>query len=274
MHKTIRASLLATLCLALFGCAAPPTKPDPRDPFERFNRTTFKVNDAVDRAVIRPIAVGYQKVTPQPIRTGVSNFMDNLTYPITIVNDLLQLKFKPFASDTGRFLLNTTLGLGGLFDPASRAGLAKNDEDLGLTFGHWGAKPGPYLVIPILGPSDIRDGVGRIGDIWLSPQHYIRNDYISYGLWGLELLDTRYRLLSLDQTLDQAYDRYTFLKNAYLQRRAYLISNGESDKAREQQEQQQYEDEQKILEESEGSPPDQPKPAPPPPNTEKDAPPK
>jgi phospholipid-binding lipoprotein MlaA len=253
MHKTARVSLLALACLTLFGCASlpPNAKRDPRDPWERVNRTTFKVNMAIDHAVARPVARTYEKITPRVVRTGVSNFLDNLFYPVTMANDLLQLKFKPFGQDTGRFLMNTTIGIGGLFDPASRAGLPKNEEDLGQTFGYWGAKPGPYLMIPILGPSDVRDGIGRVGDIWLSPPHYIRNNYVSYSLWGLGVLDARYRLLPQDKLLDEAYDPYAFLRNAYLQRREYLVHDGKlTDEQRRQQEQEQLDEEKKILEET------------------------
>jgi phospholipid-binding lipoprotein MlaA len=280
MQKTACASLLAIACLTQFGCASlpPGAKRDPRDPWERMNRTTFKVNIALDHAVARPIARAYEKVTPRPVRTGVSNFMDNLSYTITMANDLLQLKFKPFAQDTGRFVLNTTVGIGGLFDPASKVGLPKNQEDLGQTFGHWGAKPGPYFVIPILGPSDVRDGIGRVGDTYLSPLQYVRNNYVKYSIYGVELVDTRYRLLPQDKLLDEAFDPYTLLKNAYLQRRQYLVTEGKvSDKDLQQQDQQQYDEEKKILEESgpddsqtkpqpqqPQTPPQQPKPDQPP----------
>jgi phospholipid-binding lipoprotein MlaA len=253
MHRTARVTLLALTCLSLFGCAAlpPNAKRDPRDPWERMNRTTFKVNMAIDHAIARPVARTYQKITPQPVRDSVSNFVDNLTYPVTIGNDLLQLKWKPFAQDIGRFVLNTTVGVGGLFDPATKAGLPKNDEDLGQTFGHWGSGPGPYFVVPVLGPSDVRDSIGRVGDIWMSPTHYIRNSYVSYGLLGVEAVDLRYRLLPQDKLLDDAYDPYTLLKNAFLQRRQYQVSDGKrSEKDIRKQEQQQYDEEKRILEES------------------------
>jgi phospholipid-binding lipoprotein MlaA len=280
MQKTACASLLAIACLTQFGCASlpPGAKRDPRDPWERMNRTTFKVNIALDHAIARPIARTYEKVTPRPVRTGVSNFMDNLFYTITMANDLLQLKFKPFAQDTGRFVLNTTVGIGGIFDPASKVGLPKNQEDLGQTFGYWGAKPGPYFVIPILGPSDVRDGIGRVGDTYLSPLQYVRNNYIKYSIYGVELVDTRYRLLPQDKLLDEAFDPYTLLKNAYLQRRQYLVTDGKvSDKDLQQEDRQQYDEEKKILEESgpddsqakpqpqqPQTPPQQPKPDQPP----------
>jgi phospholipid-binding lipoprotein MlaA len=255
MQKTACASLLAIACLTQFGCASlpPGSKRDPRDPWERMNRTTFKVNMALDHAVTRPIARTYEKVTPRPIRTGVSNFMDNLFYPVTMGNDLLQLKFKPFAQATGRFLLNTTVGVGGIFDPATKVGLPKNEKDLGQTFGYWGVKPGPYFVIPLLGPSDVRDGIGKFGDAYMNPLTYVHSDYnyIRYTLIGVELIDVRYRLLPQDKLLEEAYDPYTLLKNAYLQRRQFLVTDGKiSDKDRERQEQQQYEEEKKILEES------------------------
>jgi phospholipid-binding lipoprotein MlaA len=254
MHRIARLCLLVLTCLALFGCAAAPAKRDPRDPFERLNRTTFKFNDSFDRHVYRPVARGYQKVVPHVVRTGISNFLDNLSYTVTIANDLLQLKFKAFGMDTGRLVMNTTLGVGGLLDPASAAGLQKNDQDLGLTFARWGAKsPGPYLVVPFLGPSDVRDGIGRIGDIWLDPRHYIKNNAATWSLWGVDVIDIRYRLLSTDQYLDSAYDRYAFLRNAYLQRRQFLVSQGENP---DQQDQEQYKEEQQILDESG---PDQPK---------------
>ncbi len=253
MHKPASVSLLALTCLSLFGCASlpPNSKPDPRDPWERLNRTTFKVNMAIDHAIARPVARGYKKVVPSVVRTGVSNFMDNLFYPVTMVNDLLQLKFKPFGQDTGRFLLNTTVGIGGLFDPASKVGLQKNEEDLGQTFGYWGAKPGPYLMIPILGPSDVRDGIGKVGDGFLSPLSYVKNNYIRYGIYGLEVIDVRYRLLPQDPLLDEAYDPYLFLKNAYLQRREYQVTDGkQTDEQRKKQEQERLDEEKKILEES------------------------
>jgi phospholipid-binding lipoprotein MlaA len=267
MQKTACASLLVIACLTLSGCASlpPGSKRDPRDPWERMNRTTFKVNTALDHAITRPVARAYEKVTPRPVRTGVSNFMDNLFYPVTMGNDLLQLKFKPFAQDTGRFLMNTLVGVGGLFDPATQAGLPKHEKDLGQTFGYWGARPGPYFVIPILGPSDVRDGIGKVGDAYLNPLTYVHSDYnyIRYSIIGVELVDVRYRLLPQDKLLDEAYDPYTFLKNAYLQRREYLITEGKiSDKDRERQEQQQYDEEKKILEETgpdESQTPPQPK---------------
>jgi len=224
MQTTIRVSALSFVLMTLLGCAAAPAKNDPRDPWERMNRSTYKFNDKLDKAVLRPVARGYQKVTPSFFRTGVSNFFDNLDYPIVIVNDLLQAKFLTAGRDTGRLLMNTTLGIAGLLDPASSAGLQKNNNDFGLTLARWGVHKGPYFVIPLLGPSDVRDGLGRIPDSYASPRNYIGNTAVHYSLWGVGLLDARYRLLSVDQALDSAYDPYLFLKNAYFQRRDYLES--------------------------------------------------
>ena len=223
MQTKIRVAALSLVVVSLLGCAAPPAKKDPRDPWERFNRTSYKVNDKLDKAVLRPIAHGYVKVTPSFFRTGVSNFFDNLNYPIVIVNDLLQARFMQSGRDTGRLLMNTTLGIGGLLDPASHAGLEKNDNDFGLTFGYWGVPKGPYLVIPFLGWSDVRDGLGRVPAAFLSPQNYVHNNYIKYGAWGLELLDARSRLIPLEPTLDSAYDPYLLVKNTYFQKRDFQL---------------------------------------------------
>lgn len=222
-------ALLLLACIALAGCAARPAKPDARDPFERVNRATFKFNDALDRAVLKPAAKGYRKVAPQFVETGVSNFMDNISYPVVIVNDLLQAKFRPALRDTGRLLLNTTVGIGGLFDPASKAGLDKNDEDFGQTLGKWGVSSGPYLMVPFFGPTTLRDGVGSVADHYTEPATYIERDRYRLALQGLSIIDDRARLLSFDDALNQAYDRYAFVRNAYLQRREYLVTDGQAE---------------------------------------------
>ncbi len=193
------------------------------------NRTTFNFNTKVDHAVLRPIARGYKKVTPQFVRNSVSNFFDNLEYPLVMANDLLQGRFKMFGRDTGRFVINSTLGIGGLLDPATDAGLEKNVNDLGLTFGRWGIHKGPYFVIPFLGPSDVRDGLARIPSAYASPNNFIGDDWkVHYSLWAVSLIDVRYRLLPTDDAVDSAYDPYLFVKNVYLQRRDYLLSGGKS----------------------------------------------
>ena len=217
--------LLGLSCLTILGCASQtPLKRDPRDPLERVNRVTFAVNEKLDHAFARPIARTYRKVTPHFVQTGVSNFMDNMNYPIVIVNDLLQGKFVPALSDTGRFVMNTTAGLAGLFDPASAAGLDKHEEDFGITLGKWGVHPGPYLILPVLGPSTFRDGFGRLADAFIDPPNYIRDNAWRYSLYGVYLLDQRARLLDVEGALDNAFDRYAVLRSVYLQHRQYKVS--------------------------------------------------
>jgi len=213
--------------LMLTGCATVPAgKADPRDPWERFNRSSFAFNDALDRAVAKPVAKAYKKVTPRIVRTGVSNFVSNLDTLTTVVNDVLQGKMKQAGQDSGRFLLNTTLGLGGIFDPATAAGLANNDEDFGQTLGKWGVKSGPYLMLPILGPSTVRDTVGRIPDQFTYPINYVDDVTTRYAVRALSFLDLRAGLLDLDAQLEASYDRYAFVRNAWLQRREFVVSDG------------------------------------------------
>lgn len=219
--------LVAGMMLA--GCASVPSssRPDPRDPWERFNRASFKVNDALDRAILRPTARAYVKVMPRMIRTGVSNFFSNLETVTTLVNDTLQGKFGAAGHDTARFLLNSTLGFGGLLDPATDAGLDKNDEDFGQTLGKWGVSSGPYLMVPLLGPTTVRDGLGRVPDRFTDPSHYLEDDSTRYIITGVEIVDLRAGLLDLDDQLNQSFDRYAFVRNAWLQRRDYKVKDGE-----------------------------------------------
>jgi phospholipid-binding lipoprotein MlaA len=243
MPSTIRLSLLSFGLLLLLGCAAlPPGKRDPRDPWERMNRATYRFNDKFDRAIAQPVARGYRKATPHFVQTGVTNFFDNAEYPIVIVNDLLQGQFKPFLSDTGRLLLNTTIGIGGLMDPATAVGLEKNDREFGQTFGKWGIRPGPYFVIPFLGPSDVRDTFGVVANTYADPLTYLHNVYWKYGLWALRKIDTRAHFLDAQGALDSAYDPYAFLRNVYLQHRDFKVNGGQSGNEEQL--------EQKLLEES------------------------
>jgi phospholipid-binding lipoprotein MlaA len=213
--------------LMLTGCATLPSdKPDPRDPWERFNRASFKFNDSLDRALLRPVAKGYVKVTPRVVRTGISNALSNLETVTTIVNDALQGKMKQAGRDSARFLMNSTLGLGGLFDPASAAGLENNDEDFGQTLGKWGVKSGPYLMLPVLGPSTLRDTFARVPDQLTDPVNYLEDDSTRYIIRAFDILDLRADLLSLDEQLARSYDRYAFVRNAYLQRREFKVMDG------------------------------------------------
>ncbi len=243
MRSTTRISLLSVCLLVLCGCATlpPGSKRDPRDPWERANRTTYKFNDALDRAILKPVAKGYTHL-PHPVQSGVQNFFDNLEYPVVIVNDLLQGQVKAFFSDIGRLLFNSTVGLAGLFDPATPAGLDKHDRDFGQTLGKWGVPKGPYLVVPFLGPYDVRDGFGAATvDTFANPRNYTKF-WTNMGLYAVREIDHRARLLPLDATIQSAYDPYTFVRNAYLQNRDF--------KVRGDQPQNEQEQEEKLMEEA------------------------
>jgi phospholipid-binding lipoprotein MlaA len=231
MHARDRATLALPVfllgLLALSGCATTaPRNPDPRDPLERLNRGTFAFNQSLDKAVIRPVLRGYRKVTPRFVRTGISNFFANAEYPIVIANNLLQGKFGPAANDTGRFLLNTTLGIGGLLDPASDAGLERNNEDFGQTLGRWGVPAGPYVMVPFLGPYTVRDGLGGLADDFAEPRHYMEDDSTRWLLWAGGQLNRRAGLTEAEAILDRSGDPYAFVRSAYLQRRQYLVTDG------------------------------------------------
>ncbi len=219
---------LAVIILLVSGCATVPAgKPDPRDPWEKFNRSMYTFNDSLDRAVAKPVAKGYKRVTPQFIRTGISNAITNIDTVSTIVNGLLQGKVKQAGQDTARFLLNSTLGLGGLFDPASAAGLDLNDEDFGQTLGKWGVKSGPYLMLPFLGPSTVRDTFARIPDQYTYPVNYLEDDSTRLIIRGVDFVDLRADLLELDAQIERSYDSYAFIRNAWLQRREFLVRDGD-----------------------------------------------
>lgn len=225
MRKYHLASL-AIVMTVLAGCAH--NSPyEPADPLERINRPIYAFNMTADKYVLRPVAVGYVKVAPQPVRTGVSNFFDNLFYPTTIVSDLLQAKFVQFGRDLGRFAMNTTFGLAGVLDPATRVGLTKNDEDLGQTFGRWGVGEGWYLMIPLLGPSTNRDLVGAVGDWWTSPLEYTDMRWEHRALVSVAKgIDSRSKLLEVDDVLQQQIDPYVFIRTAYLQSRLNAVYDG------------------------------------------------
>ena len=216
--------LAATAALA--GCA---TGTNPRDPLESFNRGVYKVNDALDKAILKPVAKGYRAVVPLPFRGGVSNFFNNLRDVPIAFNGLLQGRFRQAASDSGRFVINSSIGLFGIFDVASNLGLRKHDEDFGQTLGVWGVGSGPYLMLPLLGPSTVRDGSGLVVDFVTNPATYIFEE--GQEVWtafGLRILTLRASLLDAERLLEEAaLDRYTFLRDAYLQRRERLIYDGE-----------------------------------------------
>ncbi len=228
IRRGARRALAIVVAAGLSACVTlPPNSPrSPQDPWEPWNRGVYKFNDAIDRGIAKPVARAYVRAVPKPIRTGISNFFSNLNTPTVMINDALQGKFKAAANDLGRFLLNTTVGIGGLLDPATSAGLDRDDEDFGQTLGHWGVHAGPFLELPLLGPSDLRDAPATVVDAYTNPRQYIHNTDVKYGLLLPLLVDRRAALLPYDETLKNVFDKYVFIRDAYLAHRAYLVSDG------------------------------------------------
>lgn len=218
------AVLAASLAAGAAHAASPPKD---ADPLEKLNRATYAFNDALDRMLARPAAKAYRKVVPEPARNAISNAVANLEYPTTALNDALQGKFRDAGSDTLRFLVNSTIGIGGLADPATKFGLPANDEDFGQTLGRWGVPTGPYLVLPFLGPSNLRDAPGRVADRYTNARHYIGAGSTELALLGVDVLDKRTSLLAADDALRRAFDPYALVRDAYLQRREYLVRDGD-----------------------------------------------
>ncbi|MGS2718652.1 MlaA family lipoprotein [Eionea flava] len=224
--------LIVILCAFLGACASTPEGKGQDqyahaiDPYEGFNRTMFGFNSGVDAYFLKPVTQGYKFVMPDVAETGVSNFFSNLLEIRNIVNSLLQGKGEKAANSTGRFIFNSTIGLAGLFDVAGGLGLEKEEgEDFGQTLGAWGVGSGSYLVLPLLGPSTVRDGVGIPVDMYLDPANYHEQDSVRTGLTVLEVIDTRAGLLEAEKLISG--DKYVFIRDAYLQRREYLVNDGE-----------------------------------------------
>lgn len=196
------------------------------DPWQSYNRKMFAFNDGIDRYFLKPIATTYTKITPVPIRTGVKNVFRNLGEVPSIANGLLQGEFKAAAYDTTRLIVNTTVGIGGIFDVAGRLDLPATDyEDFGQTLAVWGFRSGPYVVLPILGPSTVRDGLAKPVDWYTDPLTYVDHNQTSYAIKAVNIVNIRAQLLPLEASISG--DKYEFIRDAYLQRRAFLISNGE-----------------------------------------------
>lgn len=208
---------------------ADPTLPAPAsiagayDPWERYNRQVHRFNNAVDRNVALPLARMYMRVVPRPVRLGVSNFFSNLNQPVSAVNALLQGKPRHAAESLGRFALNSTLGIGGIFDPASDAKMAHRSEDFGQTLGVWGWERSRYLELPLFGPRTVRDSLGIFGDAPLSPLRQVGDDAVRFPLQGLQLVDVRAQLMSTDSLREGAEDDYALVRDAWSQRRNYQI---------------------------------------------------
>lgn len=215
----------AMLGLALLaGCATGPHS-NPDDPLEPFNRSMYSFNDGLDKAVLKPVATAYQDVTPKPVRTGVSNFFANLTDVWSFVNNLLQGRGADALDTMVRVNVNTIFGLGGLLDIASEMGVPRHKQDFGLTLGHWGVETGPYLVLPLLGPSTVRDAAALPVDYLGDPLSSINDVGARNSLYGLKVLEKRESLLNAGDVLEAAaLDRYSFTRDVYLQVRSQRIT--------------------------------------------------
>lgn len=232
MQLTAITRLLSTgmVLFTLFGCAS--TEEIMRtnaDPLEGYNRTMFKVNDGIDRVLFKPLARGYVFITPQLVRNSIGNFFGNIDDVVTVVNDLLQFKFYQALEDTTRVVYNTSFGILGLFDVATHMGLPKHNEDFAQTLGYWGVGEGYYLVLPILGPSTTRDVWGILPDRAVNPTQFgfipLRENP-RYVLIGLNLVDTRARILEVEDRIGDTLDPYAFQRDAYLQLRRNLVFDG------------------------------------------------
>ena len=215
------------LALIVTGCATQ----NNRDPLESINRGVYKFNDVADKAIFKPVATVYKTITPSPVRTGVNNFFGNINTFISTINNLLQFKFSNAFSEAGRFVINTTFGIGGLIDLASMDNIPKHKEDFGQTLGYLGVGNGPYLVLPILGPSTVRDTTGLVVDGYaFDPIGYLHDsDHVAESniLRGMQFIDKRAELLTASDLLDNAsLDPYAFMRDAYLQRRASQVQDG------------------------------------------------
>lgn len=234
--RSTTAWIVVLLSLLSSACAGTPpaAQASHADPWERVNRGTHRFNNAVDRAVLKPVATAYRDHVPQPVRTGISNVLDNLEQPRVIANQFLQGKLFTGLQDTGRFLLNSTFGVAGIFDLATRAGVDKHDEDFGQTLGVWGVPSGPYFVIPLLGPSTARDAPGRYvdafnltGELFGNEIEFLEEDAFVYSRIALSAIDSRAELLTLDRMREQVFDEYVFIRDAWLQRREYNVRDGD-----------------------------------------------
>jgi phospholipid-binding lipoprotein MlaA len=217
--------ILIIICFALSATAwaNPPAKPNPDDPYETYNRHAYCLNKKLDEVVFRPVASLYKAVTPSPLVTGINNFFSNLSQIPTFLNDVLQGDIPRAGKDICRFAINSTLGMGGFLDIASQTGFEANPQDVGLTFARWGYQSSHYLVLPIIGPSTVRDAIGWPLYYYLTVYPYIPNETLSNSLLAMDFINIRTQLLDLDPVIEQSFDPYVFERNAYMQRRNYLI---------------------------------------------------
>ena len=237
MHLLAALSRLLVPAIAaaiLGGCAIGPQQSS--DPWEGLNRKTFAFNDAVDRAVLKPVATGYQNVVPELARTGVNNFFSNLEDIGTSLNNFLQGKPAEAINDLGRIVVNTTFGVLGLRDVATELGVEKHYEDFGQTLAVWGLQPGPYLVLPLLGPSTIRDAPAKAVDPSWYYSTAVDSSAVYWGFWTLDKVRTRANLLQAEGVLDEAaLDKYSFIRDAWLQRRRSQVYDGSPPRVKEEE---------------------------------------
>jgi phospholipid-binding lipoprotein MlaA len=223
IKKSLSVTALALLLVLVQGCATGPNI-NPADPMEPLNRAVFNFNDGIDRAVLKPVATAYDQVTPSPFKTGVRNFFGNISDVWSVVNNLLQLKIEHSLETFMRVSVNSTLGFGGLLDIGTEMRLSKNKQDFGQTLGVWGFDAGPYVVLPLFGPSSVRDTVGSVVGGGADLVNNLSNQPMSTSLTLLRLVDRRAELLGSTNILDQAaLDKYSFTRDLYLQRRASSI---------------------------------------------------
>jgi phospholipid-binding lipoprotein MlaA len=226
MHFIPRCSVMKPLLglsmLLLSGCVA--VGPNPDDPYEKINRKIYNFNSVFDKYILKPPAKLYAFAIPAPVRAGVNNVYNNINMFPTVANDLLQAEFQQAILDSWRFIINSSMGIAGIFDVASLCQLPLHENDLGITFAKWGDKKSPYIMIPFLGPSTIRDGFGLMFDYtFFTPYPYIHKDYIIESVLALRYIDLRSRMFDTDKLISQAPDPYSFMREAYLQHRHYLI---------------------------------------------------
>lgn len=223
----VSATVLALVTSLLLSSCATVSAPDDRDPWESFNRSVFEFNDDFDKGIGQPVAEAYKDYLPGAVQTGVNNFFSNIDDILVVFNDLLQFKFEQAAQDFGRFTFNTTFGLLGLFDVATHMDMPKHNEDFGQTLATWGVGNGPYLVLPFLGPSNVRDTTGLVVDAYVSPLVNIEDNETRWGLIVLRAIDKRSNLLEATRLMEKSgIDPYVFMRNAYYQHRENVIYDG------------------------------------------------
>jgi len=227
LNPLLKKLILIFNLVLLSACASVPNGPTEGDPFESYNRAMFSFNDGLDEYFLRPVAEGYDAILPGPVKTGVSNFFSNIGDVFVIINDLLQFKFRQAAEDTTRFFINSTIGLFGLIDVATPAGLPKNNEDFGQTLASWGVAEGPYIVLPFFGSQTLRSTAGLAVETTYDPIYDIKQKDTRYATIALRAVDTRHKLLGASRVAEQAaLDKYSFIRDAYLQHRKNLIYDG------------------------------------------------